>query len=282
MYAPMVQLRSGRSESSSWTLAEGLPHPALRGSIERYQGYEELSPKLRRIEPAQDRVTLIIGFDPLTVGAPRQDAAPRRVFVAPITDTWASCEFAGSSRGVQVDMTPAAGRALIGMPWSELEGRVAVELGELIGRPAVLLAERLEAAADWPQRFALVDRFLLSRMERAGGPRPDVAYAFQRIRASGGRLGIGELSAELGCSRRHLARHFRAEIGPGPKSVARIVRFRRAVELLRGDRPHLAEIAAYCGYHDQPHMNREFDALSGLSPGAYVHSARSAELGLAA
>jgi AraC-like DNA-binding protein len=46
---------------------------------------------------------------------------------------------------------------------------------------------------------------------------------------------------------------------------------RRAVELLRrDDGSRLAEIAAACGYADQPHLNRDFRDLAGLAPGALL------------
>ena len=47
----------------------------------------------------------------------------------------------------------------------------------------------------------------------------------------------------------------------GPKAVARVLRFERALRLLRDGRA-LADVAYDCGYADQPHLNREFRALA--------------------
>lgn len=47
--------------------------------------------------------------------------------------------------------------------------------------------------------------------------------------------------------------------------MARILRFERAVELLRSG-SSLADAAFSTGYADQPHFKREFRALMGMSP----------------
>lgn len=66
---------------------------------------------------------------------------------------------------------------------------------------------------------------------------------------------------------------FREAIGPAPKTAARIMRFRRAVDRLSlDDGSRLGEIALDCGYYDQPHLNRDFRELAGTSPGEFVAS----------
>jgi AraC-like DNA-binding protein len=51
--------------------------------------------------------------------------------------------------------------------------------------------------------------------------------------------------------------------------MARVFRFRRAVELLSGG-AGFAEAAAVCGYYDQAHLNREFRALAGCTPSELI------------
>jgi AraC-like DNA-binding protein len=85
---------------------------------------------------------------------------------------------------------------------------------------------------------------------------------------SGGAVAVETLAAELGWSRRHFAARFRAEVGMAPKALARLLRFERAVERLRGGE-ELAMIALGCGYYDQAHFNRDFRAFTGTTPTAY-------------
>jgi AraC-like DNA-binding protein len=131
---------------------------------------------------------------------------------------------------------------------------------------------RLGALETWAARFDALDAFLLARRERAAPPRPDVAFAWSRLVQTHGAVRVGQLCAELGCSRRHLAARFADDVGLAPKAVGRVLRFRRVISLLDGeDGPRrLAEIAAAGGYCDQPHLNRDFRALAGCTPGEYL------------
>ena len=246
-------------------MVERAPHPVLRGAVLRYAAYAEQAPEpVVRTELPQDRVSLIVNLGaPFTVAGERFGS-----FVAPVDDRPALTAFEATARGIQVDLRPDAARVLLGIPLGELHGALAVDLGALLGRGAAELEERLDALPGPAARFALLDA-LLARRIASTAPPPDLLYAWRRVQASGGRARIGAIAAELGCSRRHLAGRFREHVGVPPKTVARIVRFRRAVALLRaGAEP--AAAAQACGFADQPHLNREFRALAGATPVTFV------------
>jgi AraC-like DNA-binding protein len=38
----------------------------------------------------------------------------------------------------------------------------------------------------------------------------------------------------------------------------------------RPERPSLADVAAVCGYYDQPHLNRDFVELAGCPPSEWI------------
>ena len=171
----------------------------------------------------------------------------------------------GTMRGVQFNLEPPAVRALLGVPAGEL-GHRTVGLEDLLGPDAGYLAERLHDASG--RRGALPgDRrsaHAPARPRWSVPPRPDVARAWTLLRESGGRLRVGAVAEALGCSRRHLADRFAEEVGVSPKVAARLMRFESARARL-GEVP-LARLAAECGYSDQAHLTREFQALGGASP----------------
>jgi transcriptional regulator GlxA family with amidase domain len=76
---------------------------------------------------------------------------------------------------------------------------------------------------------------------------------------------------ETGWSRRVVTARFRHQVGVSPKSYARVLRFSRAVALMKGgdSRRPLAEVAVECGYYDQSHFTRDFTAMAGCSPAVY-------------
>jgi len=184
----------------------------------------------------------------------RLDGERFETFVAGMTDRPVATEFTGAAGGVQIDLTPLGARRILGIPMEELTRQV-VAVEELLGRE---LVERLRDAPGWRERFALLDAALLRRVDAGPAPAPEVAWSYARLAAADGRVAAGALAAEVGWSRRH--------VGMGPKAVARVLRFQRALRLLRDGRA-LADVAYDCGFADQPHLNREFRTLGGSTPG---------------
>lgn len=86
------------------------------------------------------------------------------------------------------------------------------------------------------------------------------------------------LADDVGWSRRHLLTRFRRQVGLSPTATGRVLRFRHAARLLvPGAGPgrvptadRIADLAAECGYADHSHLVREFRALAGCTPSAFV------------
>ncbi|WP_308290696.1 helix-turn-helix domain-containing protein [Micromonospora sp. RL09-050-HVF-A] len=72
-------------------------------------------------------------------------------------------------------------------------------------------------------------------------------------------------AAEVGLGPRALHRRSQALFGYGPKTLARILRLRRALTLA-GRGVGLAEVAARAGYADQAHFTRDARDLAGVPP----------------
>jgi AraC-like DNA-binding protein len=272
------------SEAGRFERVECTPHPRLGGVAHRYCGYVHAGngQSVRRREVAQDQVTLILGFGPpLGVGGPGIETTEQHSFVTALDDSYAVIEH-DALHGIQVDLSPLGAHMLLGVAMHELSG-LLVPLEDVLGYEARELVERLHSAPGWEARFALLDRYIRARVEHARPPSPDVARAWQRLAETGGRVRIGELAGELGCSRRHLAARFAEQIGPPPKVAARLLRFQSAVRRLgRDDGARFAEIAQDCGYYDQAHLNRDFRELGGTTPGDFVAKLLPEGFGVAA
>ncbi len=132
------------------------------------------------------------------------------------------------------------------------------------GLGARSLAERVEDAGSIEGRVAVVEDFLL-RALAGQDPDPLAIAAVGRLEECGGKLAIRDLVRELGISRRQLHRRFSRAVGIGPKRFSRLVRFQRAVGLLRSGRDW-PEAVDRCGFVDQAHLIREIKAFSGRTP----------------
>lgn len=162
---------------------------------------------------------------------------------------------------VQVRLSPVVAPSVLGCSLAELSGRI-VGLDELWGRDAMRLRERLHEAHSWPERFALVDAMLATRMPHDPRADPEIVWAWRQILASQGRFRVEDLAAQVGWSRQRLWSRFGSEIGLTPKRAAMLVRFDHAVHrLVRGDTPAL--VAADSGYADQSHLYRDVREFTG-------------------
>jgi len=157
-----------------------------------------------------------------------------------------------------VRMRPGAAGAALDVPADAVRDR-RVALEDLWGR-----AGREAAARAEEDPYALVDA-LRGRLA-AAAPDPRVLAAAARL-ARMPETPVPALAAAVGLGERQLRRRFAAAVGYGPKTFARVARFRRALALIRAGEP-LATAAAAAGYADQAHMTRELAALAGRTPAA--------------
>lgn len=173
----------------------------------------------------------------------------------------------GTQRGIQLALTLEGARVLLGRPAADLAGALTDLDEAVVPLPLRELPERLHAVATWPARVALVDRTLAALAARGGdiAPRAEVARALALLTVG---TRVAEVADDVGYSRRRLGTLVRAECGLAPKEFQRVARLQAARRTL-GRRP-LAEVAAACGYADQAHLAREWGALAGCTPTAWL------------
>jgi len=244
------------------TMTGAAPDPAVRPFVRRLCAYrEDHGRPLTRAESAETGAVLILGFGgPMEVGDQRLTS-----FAAGPSDRFMLTRMTVPTEGVQVELTPFGARRLFGMPLGQVVN-LAVPAGELLGPWAQEAAGRLAETPSHAERLALAERLIAGRIASGPEPDPEVRWAWARLLESGGAVPVSSLAASLGRSHRHLVSRFRDQVGLTPKAAARVIRFHRAVPLLRSGAP-LAEVAAACGFYDQAHMNREFRALAAITPG---------------
>jgi AraC-like DNA-binding protein len=167
---------------------------------------------------------------------------------------------------LQTAIAPLAAFTLLGVPIERI-GHEYVDVVDVFGAEGRRLAERVRDAATWRRRFALLDEFLLGRLQDGPRPAPETARAWQRIVGSRGAARIGDIAREVGWSHRRLIAAFRHQVGLTPKTAARLVRFEAMLADVRAGGPVRWErAAADAGYADQAHLTREFRSFTGTTP----------------
>jgi AraC-like DNA-binding protein len=256
-----------------------LPAAGLRALIADYHGYRQVGqPPGRHRGLPSPFLTLIVTFDvPLVVAAhPRADQPAGRydVLLGGLHTSPALIEVAGRQGGIQVAVRPLGARALFGVPAGEL-AEIDVHAADVVGASAGQTWEQMQAATSWPERFDIIDRWLLacSRLDRT--PAAQLAEAWRLLAGPRPASSVERIAEAVGWSSRHLRNRIREETGLTPMAAARVARFDRARRLLQhrktSGRPvSLADLAAATGYFDQAHLAREFRELAGCPPSQWL------------
>jgi AraC-like DNA-binding protein len=247
----------------------------LRPYVREYYGWcEHMASPLCRREPPTEIIPVIINF-----------GAPVRIFDGDDLTRWTDYDSfttgtfdryvlvgsAGPSRGMQFNLTILGARLFLGRPLHDLTNTI-VRLDDVFGAGGRRLVMELYDAATWSARFAILDREISSRVAAARPPSREVVWAWRRLMETHGCVPIATLVNQVGWSQKHLIEQFREEIGLAPKALARVLRFGRAVRLIKSGTARLADVAHDCGYYDQAHFTRDTRLLAGVTPSELVKS----------
>jgi AraC-like DNA-binding protein len=171
---------------------------------------------------------------------------------------------------IGVRFRPSAGGPALGLPLSELRDQ-RVDLSDLRRRDASRLPGTLDPGTAATRALELAAALVTDGDPDPAATRAAILLADPRARAE-------DVAAEIGLSVRQLRRRCHAVVGYGPKTLQRVLRFRRFVARIDAGPPNgqagvhpghdLAALAAQAGYADQAHLTRECRALAGLTPTA--------------
>ena len=82
-------------------------------------------------------------------------------------------------------------------------------------------------------------------------------------------LSVEDLAAELGMSRVHLYKRLKQITGKTPIEFIRVLRLKRAAQLLRESQLNISEIAYRCGFNNPKYFSRHFKDEFGVLPSVY-------------
>jgi AraC-like DNA-binding protein len=235
------------------------PHPALRPLLRRdYTGYADGGDQHHLVLPASVSVPQIVKV----IDSPHRPLE----FAMGVHDTYIDVDGACAPSYLELWLAPLGAYRILGLPMDRVGGQT-VDLADLVGVDGRELAGKVRDAPTWRDRFALVDQFLLRRLERGPHPSPEVAWAWQRLVATRGAAPIGEIARDVGWSHKHLISRFKQQIGLPPKTAARLVRLDGVWRHLDvPGRRSWSQVAAEAGYADQAHLIRDFRRFTGTTP----------------
>jgi AraC-like DNA-binding protein len=287
---PSVRVAEYTSEFGRWDEVERAADPRLRPYV---HGYFATSSSLVRLArerhlPAAE-VPMVLNF-----GAPHtrvDDGAPQRLdlaWVSGLQTRYHLGEALGERCFMVVRFTPLGAHLFLRLSMDSLTDR-AVPLDQVDPSIAALVRDRVMVECGWAQRFDAMEALIGSRV--AGSALPtQIELAWNNLARTWGQTPVGWLAENAGCSHRHLIQQFRTCVGLPPKKVATLLRFHRVINTvtrngpadspirpcLEGSAPpgapgtRWANVAAECGYFDQPHFIHDFRSFTGATPSEFL------------
>ena len=287
------------SELGQWQTVQRPADRRLRAYV---HGYFASSSHLRM--PVQERhlpsteVALLLNFgEPhrrLDVAGSGEWTTRDGAWVVGLHDRHQLTQALGERHFMVVRFTPMGAHLFLGLPM-HLIANEALDLHLVDPSLARALVSRIGVAGSWSDRFVAMESLIAERV--AGREIPaSVGSAWRRLVATDGRIALGSLASEMDCSHRTLIARFRTCVGFSPKTIARLLRFNRAVALARPVKPareptslrasrisrasrrkidlvssvQWADLAADCGYVDQAHLIKDFREFAGSTPAAFL------------
>ena len=164
---------------------------------------------------------------------------------------------------------PGAGGPALGVPLAELRDQ-RIELADCLPRLAAQLPAELT-----PEGALRAITTACQQLVTAGPPDDLVRHATKLLTSS--QMTVGGLCDTLAMSERQLRRRFDDAVGYGPKTMQRVLRFRKVLaQLAVTPQADFATLAVQFGYSDQAHLTRETSRLAGLPPAALARTLRPA------
>src|SRR4051812_23192665 len=128
------------------------------------------------------------------------------------------------------------------------------------------IGDRLLNARSSHERVTILGEFLRAH---AGNALPEdllIAESLDLIRRAIGSISVPDLLRALNISERQFQRRFVRAIGVPPHRYIRIVRFRKAMQLMKARQfQRLSDLAYDLNYVDQSHFIKEIEAFSGYT-----------------
>lgn len=248
-----LALASGKRKETAMLAASAgryrqfAPPPALRCHFSRLWSHT-----LRDGPPAKVAIVPDGYCDLLWIGGRLVVAGPDRTAAFPVIRPGTTV--------IGARFAPGAAASWLKTPLSALVG-LSVPLADIGRKDTAEFEARLQDCPDLAAAAMLFARLLEEAAGDEEAPARDAAVIFAV--ADRGR----QISGLLGISERQLRRRCHHHFGYGAKTLERIRRFQRFLDLCRSsDTMPLACLALEAGFADQPHMTREVGELSTLTP----------------
>ncbi|MCW4468477.1 helix-turn-helix transcriptional regulator [Flavobacterium sp. MFBS3-15] len=193
-----------------------------------------------------------------------------RVFFAGLYDHTVTWKIAPGSVMFGIRLKPESLISLFRFPVASLINVVG-DAESLLDAGIKSMGEEISNCIDAPSMIAIAEKYLLKRLNSISDNNNRFVMACRLLRAHQANLSITALSDHLSVGKRQLERIFKDQMGTGPKTYQRIVRFTCAYrDIQQGKDLAWSDLTYGNGFSDQSHFIRDFKEFTGESPTEFV------------
>jgi len=175
--------------------------------------------------------------------------------------------FSGQVDQLGIRFQPGGAFQLLGLEMP-LVANLESNVDDLSLRDYKELGEQLALKVTNIDRIARLNDWFLRKAISISSRQSWVYHAFQLIKKS--QLSMEDVMAHFPMSRRQLERKFQLEVGIAPASLKQLQQVKTARSLIsHNPGVSLAQVAADAGFYDQAHFGRQFQKITGQTPGQY-------------
>jgi AraC-like DNA-binding protein len=118
-----------------------------------------------------------------------------------------------------------------------------------------------------------IEEFLIELTYKALPPLDYIERGLKIIEENFGRISVGNLSKEVGISRRQFDRKFQEVVGVTPKYYSKITQLYYVITQMSSKKySSIQDLAFNADFYDLPHFAHRFKELTGFTPNEFINS----------
>lgn len=158
----------------------------------------------------------------------------------------------------------------IDFPMAELNN-LTIDANSVLGNEIYTIRDAILHEPVIEKRFTILENYFLQKGKNKMDNHALVHYSVTQLMQSPQVWTIKNLSNKTGITQKHLITLFKKYVGLPPKMFSRINKFQKVIQLVeQQQKVDWASLAYECGYYDQAHFIKEFQAFSGINPVSYL------------
>ncbi|HMB63925.1 MAG TPA: AraC family transcriptional regulator [Eudoraea sp.] len=169
-----------------------------------------------------------------------------------------------------ITFKPGASFPFIHTSLEPLRNKV-VPAKQVLGNSVLGFRAELKTCASPDDKISRAESWLLSQLGDVSFSGEVIQHFVTQIKEVPAAINLKEISKKSGYSQKQFIHLFKKYVGLTPKQFHRIVRFNEILGVIhKKERINWADVHTKCGYYDQAHFIKDFQAFSGLNPEKYL------------